>query len=138
MLTVPPTPFPTRRYSDLPMITHSLMSATDSPAMKAAIDHAKLLEKRDDIYAVTVMAGFALADIAAPCLSVIVVGRDQKVAQSTADELAGRIWEDREGFIYQNQALSVSVARAKEMADGANTGANGGGTEKGTVLFIDH
>src|SRR3546814_16656433 len=106
--------------------------------MKGAIDHAKLLEKRDDIYAVTVMAGFAFADIAAPCLSVIVVGRDQKVAQSTADELAGRIWEDREGFIYQNQALSVSVARAKEMADGADPGANGGGNEKGPVLLIDN
>src|SRR3546814_3651657 len=115
MLTVPPTPFPTRRYSDLPMITHSLMSATDSPAMKAAIDHAKLLEKRDDIYAVTVMAGFALADIAAPCLSVIVVGRDQKVAQSTADELAVRIRsEEHTSEIQSLMRISYAVLCLKK------------------------
>src|SRR3546814_10949821 len=48
------------------------------------------------------------------------------------------MWGVREGLLYQNSALCVSVARAKEMADGADPGANGGGNEKGPVLLIDH
>src|SRR3546814_11302831 len=71
-------------WRQLPMITHSLMRATDSPAMTAAIDHTKILVKRDDIYAVTVMAGFALADNDDPVLSVMVVVRNEKVGNKNA------------------------------------------------------
>ncbi len=121
-----------------PMLTHTLKSADAAPAMKAALDKARAMEQRDGIHAVTVMAGFALADIPAPCLSIIVVASDQAMAQAAADELALDAWRDREGFVYVSEKLSDSIARAKQLASGPVPAESACGDPQGPVLLLDH
>lgn len=129
---------PALAWRQLPLMSHTLKSATLSPAMQMAVDQAKALETRDDIYAATVMAGFSLADIPAPCLSVIVVGKDMASAQAAADDLAGDIWKNREGFVYASEPLAQSVSRALRMSQDAVLAQDECGNPHGPVLLLDH
>ncbi|WP_066733158.1 M81 family metallopeptidase [Cupriavidus sp. D384] len=113
-----------------PLITHTLRSRTDEGAMERAVSRAKEAE-RDGMLAVSVLAGFGLADIPAPCLSVIVVGNgDQKAAEAVADRIAAQIWEDRADFSYESDPLAVSVATAAQAANAT--------AEHRPVLLLDH
>jgi microcystin degradation protein MlrC len=79
--------------------------------------------------AVSVLAGFSLADIAAPCISVVVVGDgDEAAAGAAAERVARQIWTAREDFVYRSPPLAESVAQAARLAQGA---------EK-PVLLLDH
>lgn len=129
---------PALAWRQLPLMSHTLKSTTQSGAMKAAVEKAKVMEQRDDIYAVTVMAGFSLADIPAPCVSVIVVGKTLAAAQAAADELARNIWHDRDGFRYTGESLPKSIARARAMVDRAAAVQEGCGDPGGPVLLLDH
>lgn len=129
---------PALAWRRLPLMSHTLKSATGSPAMKAAVDRARDMEKRDGIHAVTVMAGFSLADIPGPCVSVVVVGRDRDTAQTAADDLAAEIWRNREGFVYAGESLQDSVARARRLSEGEAAVQTGCGNPDGPVLLLDH
>lgn len=122
----------------LPLMTHTLKSATNSPSMKAAVSQAIQIEQQGEVHAATIMAGFALADIPAPCLSVVVVGKDQQSAQDAADRLAESIWANREGFVYTSEPLPESIARAKTMKQQAGIAHPDCGTARGPVLLLDH
>jgi microcystin degradation protein MlrC len=65
------------------------------------------------LHAVSVFAGFSLADIADAGMSVVVVGRTHEEAQRAADELAGQLWKERTGFVYASAPLRDSVAQAR-------------------------
>ncbi len=111
------------RWHRLALMSHTLRSATlggDSAAMTAAVASARAAEAQG-VPAVSVFAGFALADIPAPCVSVVVTDTDDTTgharAQRTADGLAGQIWAQREGFVYRSEPLAQSLARAKALAD---------------------
>lgn len=129
---------PAVAWRRLPIMSHTLKSSTASPAMKAAVEQARTMEKRDGIHAVTVMAGFSLADIPGPCVSVIVVGRDQETAQAVADELAAEIWQNREGFVYTGESLRDSVVHARRLSEGEAVAQPGCGNPDGPVLLLDH
>jgi microcystin degradation protein MlrC len=60
-----------------PLLTHTLRSATAEGAMKRAVDAARAAEA-DGMLAVSVLSGFSLADIEAPCISVVVVGNGDR------------------------------------------------------------
>lgn len=126
------------RWHRLALMSHTLRSATlggDSAAMTAAVASARAAEGQG-VPAVTVFAGFALADIPAPCVSVVVTDTDDTAgharAQRTADGLAGQIWAAREGFVYRSEPLADSLARAAALADAQHAGANR------PVLLLDH
>jgi microcystin degradation protein MlrC len=96
--------------------------------MKRAVDAARAAE-RDGMLAVSVLSGFSLADIAAPCISVVVVGNGDSVkAQAVADKIAQQIWNEREDFVYRSAPLAESVARAAALGQGADK----------PVLLLDH
>src|SRR5690606_33397854 len=97
---------PALAWRRLPLMTHTLKSSTQSPAMRNAVARAIKMEEHGNVHAATIMAGFALADIPAPCISVIVVGKDQASAQKSADALADSIWAEREGFVYKSPPLA--------------------------------
>jgi microcystin degradation protein MlrC len=122
----------------LPLMSHTLKSSTLSPAMLQAVDHARKLERQGTVLAASVLAGFALADIPAPCVSVVVVGKDRASAQQAADALAESIWESRDGFVYQSPPLSGSIAQAKRIAGQPGIGSDGCGNPHGPVLLLDH
>lgn len=123
------------RYSvcwhQLRLMSHTLCSTTQSGAMQQAVQAAKAQEA-DGLPAASVFAGFSLADIAAPCVSVVVTGEasaaGQARAQAAADALASQIWQQREGFVYRSEPLVDSLARAQALAHGQSR----------PVLLLDH
>lgn len=117
------------RWHPLPLMSHTLRSTTLEGAMLRAVDAARAAE-RDGMPAVTVFAGFSLADIAAPCMSVVVTGHadDPEAAQAVADRIAQQIWEERAQFVYDSEPLALSLARAQQLAQGASK----------PVLLLDH
>jgi microcystin degradation protein MlrC len=119
---------PVLTWRRLPLLSHTLRSATEAGAMKRAVDAARSAEEQG-MLAVSILAGFSLADIAAPCMSVVVVGNgDQTEADAIAHRIAQQIWDERNGFVYESPPLEQSVAQAKMMATGASK----------PVLLLDH
>lgn len=119
---------PFTRWRGLPLMAHTLRSASFTGAMQRAIEAARAAETSESL-AVSIFAGFSLADIAAPCMSVVVVdARAPERAQATADRIAAQIWAEREAFIYRSEPMPLSIARAKQLADGATR----------PVLLLDH
>ncbi|MBP6707219.1 MAG: MlrC C-terminal domain-containing protein, partial [Achromobacter sp.] len=83
------------------------------------------------VLGVSVLAGFALADIPAPCLSVVAVGAGEAgraAAERAVAALADAIWANRDGFYYRSEPLADSLARAARLAEGADK----------PVLLLDH
>ncbi len=123
------------RWKQLPLMSHTLRSSTLSGAMQQAVESAKAAERKG-VPAVSVFAGFSLADIEAPCVSVVVTGQATPegldVAQVTADRIATQIWADREGFVYESEPLQASLQRALVLAD------ESGNADQRPVLLLDH
>ena len=118
-------------WKRLPLMSHTLRSTTLAGAMQQAVASAQAAEAAG-VAAVSVFAGFALADIEAPCVSVVVTSADTPAAkaqaQATLDALAGQIWAARSGFTYSSEPLAASLARARAAAEGADR----------PVLLLDH
>lgn len=104
----------TVRWHPLPMMGHTLRSTTLQGAMLRAVDAARAAEA-GGIPAVTVFAGFSLADIEAPCMSVVVTAPadDPEPAQAAADRIAAAIWSERAEFVYDSEPLDQSLQRAQ-------------------------
>lgn len=120
---------PVVAWRRLPLLTHTLCSRTDQGAMQRAVALAREAEAQG-MLGVSVLAGFGLADIAAPCLSVIVVGDgDAAAADAVAQRIAQQIWDDRAGFVYRSEPLAQSIAHAAKLADAPG---------EGPVLLLDH
>ncbi len=119
---------PVTAWAQLPLITHTLRSNTAEGAMRDAVAAARQAEQ-DGLLAVSVLAGFGLADIPSPCLSVVVVADgDRQAAQDAADRLAASLWAQREGFFYASEPLAQSLARARELATQSDK----------PILLLDH
>ncbi|MGI9134639.1 MAG: M81 family metallopeptidase, partial [Rhodoferax sp.] len=115
----------------LPLMSHTMRSTTAEGAMQRAVAAARAAEQ-DGLPAVSVFAGFALADIAAPCVSVVVTGAADAAgvaaAKAAGARLAAQIWAEREGFVYQSEPLDQALQRAQALAQGADR----------PVLLLDH
>lgn len=121
---------PAMRWHGLPLMAHTLRSASFTGAMQRAIEAARAAEGSGESLAVSVFAGFSLSDIEAPCMSVVVVdAHSPERAQATADRIAAQIWAEREAFVYRSEPLADSIARAKRIA--------GEGAAR-PVLLLDH
>jgi microcystin degradation protein MlrC len=119
---------PAIAWAQPPLLTHTLRSTTAAGAMKRAVEAARAAE-RDGMLAVSVLSGFSLADIEAPCISVVVVGDgDREAAERVAERIARQIWDARDEFFYRSAPLAESVA------EGAVLGRDGGKP----VLLLDH
>ncbi len=113
-------------WAQPPLLSHTLRSATGEGAMQRAVQRAQQMEAKG-LLAVTVFAGFSLADFHDAGMSVVTVGRDRAEAQRAADELARQVWTERDGFVYASEALADSVARARTM-----------GRDARPLLLLDH
>ncbi|MBR8653839.1 M81 family metallopeptidase [Achromobacter sp. Marseille-Q0513] len=123
-------PRPALAWRRLPLMTHTLRSATAEGAMREAVQAARQAEQ-GAVLGVSVLAGFALADIPAPCLSVVAVGAGEAgraAAERAVAALADAIWANRDGFYYRSEPLADSLARAARLAEGADK----------PVLLLDH
>ena len=119
---------PVMAWRRLPLVSHSLRSNTAEGAMRAAVEAARRAEAEGAL-GVSVLAGFGLADIPHPCVSVVAVADgDRAEAERVAGEIAALIWAQRDGFFYDSEPLAASLARAKALAEGASK----------PVLLLDH
>ncbi len=117
------------RWHQLPMMGHTLRSTTLQGAMLRAVDAARAAEV-GGVPAVSVFAGFSLADIETPFMSVVVTGLADapEAAQAAADRIAAAIWSERAEFVYDSEPLDQSLQRAQALAEGASR----------PVLLLDH
>jgi microcystin degradation protein MlrC len=75
---------PVTAWAQVPLLSHTLMSGTETAgAMQRAVGRARTLE-RDGLLAVSVFAGFSLADIRDAGMSVVVVGNGDRMAAQRA------------------------------------------------------
>jgi microcystin degradation protein MlrC len=98
------------------------------------------LEQRPGILAVTISTGFPWADVPDVGASVIVVADgDRALAEQTAEELAGWVWDNRERWYAPPVAVADALARGEaagrypiilaDHADNTGGGAPGDSTE---------
>jgi microcystin degradation protein MlrC len=121
---------PITRWKQLPLLSHTLRSNTNEGAMQRAVEAARQAELESGVLAVSVMAGFSLADFADAGMSVIVVtDNDETLAESVAERIAQQVWQEREGFIYHSTPLKESLERARELQKSEGDG---------PVLLLDH
>jgi microcystin degradation protein MlrC len=121
---------PMSHLVQLPLLSHTLRSNTNEGAMQRAVEAARRAEQSAGVLAVSVMAGFSLADFEDAGVSVIVVtDNDRALADEVASHLAQQIWREREGFVYQSEPLAQSIARAKAMQ---------AEPDEGPILLLDH
>jgi microcystin degradation protein MlrC len=121
---------PLVRWRQVPLLSHTMRSTTLGGAMQRAVEVAKAAESEHGVLAVSILAGFGLADFKDAGMSVVVVAdNDAALADAVADRIARQIWDDRQGFIYDSEPLPQSLARARELAAGAGSG---------PVLLLDH
>ena len=121
---------PITRWKQLPLLSHTLRSNTNEGSMQRAVEAARQGELEQGVLAVSIMAGFSLADFADAGMSVIVVtDNDEQLAESVANRIAQQIWQEREGFVYHSPPLKESLERARELhaAEG-----------DGPILLLDH
>lgn len=121
---------PVTRWRQLPLLSHTLRSATSEGAMQRAVAAARAAEHDSGVLAVTVMAGFSLADMPDAGVSVVVTADgNPALAQHVADRIAGSVWKERDGFVYRSEPTTQSMARAAALAAQPGTG---------PVLVLDH
>lgn len=121
---------PVMSWRSLPLLSHTLRSNTSAFAMRRAVDAALVAEREPGVLAVSIMAGFSLADFEGAGVSVVVVtNRRIDLAEAVAARIAQQMWEDREGFIYASEPLAQSLQHARVLAAGPGTG---------PVLLLDH
>lgn len=121
---------PALAWVPLPLLSHTLRSATGEGAMQRAEQRARQLEGAG-LLAASVFAGFSLADIRDAGVSVVVCGRNPAEAQAGADTLARQLWAERADFVYTSAPLADSVAQARSLQAVASE-------QRGPVLLLDH
>lgn len=119
------------RWRPLPLLSHTLRSTTLGGAMAAAVASARRAEE-EGVPAMTVFAGFSLADIEAPCVCVVAsvecTPHGEALGAAALDRVADQIWAERSGYVYVSEALDDAFARAEALAQGASK----------PVLLLDH
>ncbi|MDQ7263446.1 M81 family metallopeptidase [Paracoccus sp. PS-1] len=111
-----------------PMLAATLcMNTTTDCAMTDLIALARQAEARPGVQAVTVFGGFPIADLAETGLSIVTVADTPELAREVARELGREAWRRRAEYVYAEEPLAQSIARAAALADGS-----------APVLLLDH
>jgi microcystin degradation protein MlrC len=138
---------PVMAFKPIPLFWSAPCQITAHPPMNEVLDVVHAIERRPGILSVTVATGFPWADIPNMGPSVIVVANgDKALAERTADELAGWIWERRERWhrpplaaadaLRQGEALGKFPIILADHADNTGGGAPGDSTEI-LRMFLD-
>jgi microcystin degradation protein MlrC len=135
---------PVQALAKPPVIVNIMAQETSRPPMQPLLDEARLTEQQPGILAVSLLPGFAYADVAQMGPSIVVVADgDKKLARREADRLAGLLWDARDRFTPHLPEAPAAVAQALQtdrtpvvLVDcGDNVG--GGSAGDGTVLLAE-
>ncbi len=124
----------------LPLFWSTTSQVTAHPPMDEVLRRVHGLEQRPGILAVTISTGFPWADVPDVGASVIVVADgDRALAEQTAEELAGWVWDNRERWYAPPVTVADALARGEaagrypiilaDHADNTGGGAPGDSTE---------
>jgi microcystin degradation protein MlrC len=127
-----------------PLIVNIMTQDTSREPLRAFMDAARELERRPGVLAVSLLPGFAYADVPQMGPSVVVVTNgDPALARREADRLADALWQARERFDVKLPDAAEAVTRALAtdktpvvlVDPGDNVG--GGSAADGTVLLAE-
>ena len=127
-----------------PLIVNIMTHDTSQPPLREFMDEARRLEEQPGILAVSLLPGFAYADVPQMGPSVIVVADgDPALARREADRLAGKLWDARAQLAAALPEAAEAVAQALRAEQlpvvlvdtGDNVG--GGSAADGTVLLAE-
>ncbi|WP_374450198.1 M81 family metallopeptidase [Stella sp.] len=122
---------PVMEWGNAPMLPHTLKQDTGDEPMRGLMALAAEAEREPGILAVTMFAGFPLADTREAGLSVLVVADgDRARARAVRDRLLAAAWAARAGLVHHPRPLADQVAEARRLAEGDG--------RPGPVLLIDH
>jgi microcystin degradation protein MlrC len=116
---------PVMCWDNRPILAQTLrMGHADLP-MRPLLERARTAE-REGLLAASVFGGFPLADIANAGVSVVTIADgDRARAEEVRDELLELAWARREEFVFDDEPLAESVARAAEL-------------DEGPIILLDH
>ncbi len=127
-----------------PMLINLLGQATDRSPMSDLLKMAREVEKEPGVLSISVMAGFAYADVPEMGVSIIAVADgDRAVAERAATKIADRMWEVREQLNVESpmpeEAVRSAIASHKTPVVLVDLGDNVGGGSAGdsTVLLAE-
>jgi len=107
---------PVTSWAQVPLLSHTLRSNTHEGAMQRAVKAAQAAEAEPGVLAVSILAGFSLADFADAGMSVVAVTDNHPaLAAQVSARIAEQIWQDRDGFVYASEPLRASLARAQAL-----------------------
>ncbi len=116
---------PVMAWGNAPILAQTLKMNTEEGAMKAFTQAARAAE-REGMLAASAFGGFPMADIAdAGISSVVVSNGNLREAEAARDRILSVAWTNRDDFVWRDEPLEQSVARAARMTEGP-------------VLLIDH
>ena len=120
---------PHTHWANAPMLPHVMRQGTDDFPNNQLQQRAIELEQSLCLMA-SVFTGFPHADIPNAGLSAVVTtDNDKQQAVTSVDELLDFAWQEREKFVYDAEALPVSLERARQAQ--ASDG-------DGPVIILDH
>ena len=131
---------PVMSLYQLPLFWSTACQVTAHQPMKEVMDYAHEIESRPGILSVTVSTGFPWSDITDVGPSIIIVAdNDQSLADQTAEEFGGWIWERRRRWyklpfsvleaIKQGQEAGKYPVILADHADNTGGGTSGDSTE---------
>jgi microcystin degradation protein MlrC len=135
---------PCQALAKPPLIVNIMTHDTSCEPLRSFLEEARAIEQRPGILAVSLLPGFAYADVPQMGPAVVVVSDgDPALAQREADRLAGRLWDNRERLAANLPDAATAVAqalRAKKVPvvlvdTGDNVG--GGSAGDGTVVLAE-
>jgi microcystin degradation protein MlrC len=104
---------PTQALSKPPLLVPILAQNTDREPLRALMEEVEALERRPEILAASILAGFPYADVAAAGPAcVVVTDNDTALARETADHLSARLWEMRSGLTASPPEAREAVSQA--------------------------
>ncbi len=117
---------PVVSWGALPLLTHMERQTPLRQPMKDIMDRAIQAEADGEVLLASVLGGFPLADIPHLGLTVVIVTDTNKPAgDALRDELLDIGWRRRKDFLFDNEPVATSIARAKR-------------TEGQPIVLVDH
>jgi microcystin degradation protein MlrC len=135
---------PRQALAKPPLIVNIMAHDTSEEPLRSLLEEARALEGRPGVLAVSLLPGFAYADVQQMGPSVVVVADgDRELARREAARLAGLLWDQRERLATDLPDPATAVARALRadrlpvvlVDTGDNVG--GGSAGDGTVLLAE-
>jgi len=127
-----------------PMLINLLGQATDRPPMTDLMKLAREEEQKPGMLSISVMSGFAYADVPEMGVSIMAVADgDRAIAERSANAIAERMWAVREQLNVESptpeQAVTRAIASPKAPVVLVDLGDNigGGSAGDGTVLLAE-